>query len=515
METKIRSPHSVGYQLLGMTLDDDFYEMALARPPSSFPLLNNSRHSITIRNDIDYSLLKPDDPFFLDMPWPTEVGPAATAFSRHMAWKRRLSDGERKRWQRWAIYRRNADKNLFRYSIEDYIKQNLLVLLDKRGSSINPASQKKSVDGAVWSSLAKGFRSVDEEEVTSVVKAYYSAFNRKGLDELRMLILPDDETEISFPGFGKARGHYEIEKLLHKVMRESKPLGKVDARIISVKVVGNVAVVYSIETVGPNPANRSRKSKPAATSTKTSSHKKVVAITTLRYANKQWRILMRNCAPFSTSAFTGNHVKVGSRLRNTVASSVGRNTSGKKSSVSTADIKGKSSWQDIKSILDKAGVPVSSVMNKKNKNGEWEKVLAIDDLNSLKTRADGSKPSIREALESLQGLLQQGKRTNGISVVDPKTSVSKQTIQALRYLNKTGRLTKEEKDDLVADVIDCIAEDGEAIVETSFKVIYADRAEDETFDNDASMTALDDFADQCQIALQLLYTSSHRRRTSA
>lgn len=165
--------------------------------------------------------------------------------------------------------------------------------------------------------------------------------------------------------------------------------------------------------------------------------------------------------------------------------------------------------------MDKAGVPVSSVMNKKNKNGEWEKVLAIDDWSSLKTKANGAKPSIRDALESLQGLLQQGKRTNGISVVDPKTSVSKQTIQALRYLNKTGRLTKEEKDDLVADVIDCIAEDGEAIVETSFKVIYADRAEDETFDNDASMTALDDFADQCQIALQLLYTSSHRRRTSA
>lgn len=109
-----------------------------------------------------------------------------------------------KRWQRWAVYRRNADNNLFRYSIEDYIKQNLLVLLDKRGSSINPVSQKKNIDGAVWSSLAKGFRSIDEEEVTSVMKAYYSAFNRKGLDELRMLILPDDETEISFPGFGKA-----------------------------------------------------------------------------------------------------------------------------------------------------------------------------------------------------------------------------------------------------------------------------------------------------------------------
>lgn len=95
METKMRIPHSVGHQL-GMTLDDDFYEMALARPPSSFPLLNSSRQSIAIRNDIDYSLLKPDDPFFLDMPWPTEVGPAATAFSRHMAWKRRLSDGESK-----------------------------------------------------------------------------------------------------------------------------------------------------------------------------------------------------------------------------------------------------------------------------------------------------------------------------------------------------------------------------------------------------------------------------------
>ena len=47
-----------------------------------------------LREYPDYATLEVDDPLFLDMPWPEEAGPEASAFGRHMQWRRALSDGE-------------------------------------------------------------------------------------------------------------------------------------------------------------------------------------------------------------------------------------------------------------------------------------------------------------------------------------------------------------------------------------------------------------------------------------
>ena len=44
---------------------------------------------------VDFSKLKPNDPIFLDMNWPTESGPISAAYSRHIQWKRKLTDFER------------------------------------------------------------------------------------------------------------------------------------------------------------------------------------------------------------------------------------------------------------------------------------------------------------------------------------------------------------------------------------------------------------------------------------
>jgi hypothetical protein len=74
----------------------------------------------------DFTELKPDDPLFLDMPWPTEAGPEASAFGRHMQWRRKLTDGERIRWQKWAVYQRLLSKDHFQYSVEDYVSQNMI-----------------------------------------------------------------------------------------------------------------------------------------------------------------------------------------------------------------------------------------------------------------------------------------------------------------------------------------------------------------------------------------------------
>jgi hypothetical protein len=55
-----------------------------------------SHPSLNLSSVIDYSKLSTDDPLFLNMPWPTSIGPESSAFARHFAWKRGLSDGESK-----------------------------------------------------------------------------------------------------------------------------------------------------------------------------------------------------------------------------------------------------------------------------------------------------------------------------------------------------------------------------------------------------------------------------------
>lgn len=47
-----------------------------------------------LRDYPDFVNLEPNDPLFLDMPWPTKAGPEASAFGKHMQWRRGLSDGE-------------------------------------------------------------------------------------------------------------------------------------------------------------------------------------------------------------------------------------------------------------------------------------------------------------------------------------------------------------------------------------------------------------------------------------
>ena len=49
-----------------------------------------------LREYPDFASLEPNDPLFLDMPWPTKAGPEASAFGKHMQWRRGLSDGESK-----------------------------------------------------------------------------------------------------------------------------------------------------------------------------------------------------------------------------------------------------------------------------------------------------------------------------------------------------------------------------------------------------------------------------------
>lgn len=57
---------------------------------------NQSQHQNIDDKDIDFDNLKEDDPIFLEMDWPTELGPKASAFARHLQWRRQLADVESK-----------------------------------------------------------------------------------------------------------------------------------------------------------------------------------------------------------------------------------------------------------------------------------------------------------------------------------------------------------------------------------------------------------------------------------
>ena len=84
-----------------------------------------SRSSLDDNNmsgkNIDYSLLNPSDPLFLDLDWSTirKSTPESKAYADHLAWKRSLTDVERLRWQKWAIYQRVTKGSRFEYCLED------------------------------------------------------------------------------------------------------------------------------------------------------------------------------------------------------------------------------------------------------------------------------------------------------------------------------------------------------------------------------------------------------------
>jgi hypothetical protein len=155
----------------------------------------------------DFEKLSPDDPMFLDMPWPSERGPAASAFARHLQWKRRLSDGERLKWQRWAIYKRMMKPNLFAYCVDDYIMQQLLRDLRIREIASRAGDgQEVLVDATLWKAAQLGLLAEERDEIESVLKGLYSLLNHKNYDEIRTLWLPDPDVQLTLPGFDKKVG---------------------------------------------------------------------------------------------------------------------------------------------------------------------------------------------------------------------------------------------------------------------------------------------------------------------
>lgn len=240
---------------------------------------------------IDFSKLKADDPLFLDMPWPTEVGPEASAFARHMQWRRRLSDGERVRWQRWAVYARlqhtASFAQAYQYGVADYVFQQMQREMQQKAQA--HAIAGRLPEAASWDAIAYGFAQQEQEEVQAVVKCFYSALNRHNYDELSTLLLPDDALEFVVPGHDRARSHGGVERLLKRLVKENKPFGNVRLCMVACYAMGYTAVVHAIETIEPGSALkvvRRGKVRPSGPADK----KRVLSTLVLRKYNKQWRI---------------------------------------------------------------------------------------------------------------------------------------------------------------------------------------------------------------------------------
>lgn len=467
--------------------DEDDYEKYYPNEPDwakIFPKITAENYQPEMLRDApDWESLEPDDPLFLDMPWPEERGPDASAFARHMQWKRSLTDQERKQWQKWAVYERAMMPDKFDYSLEDFIIQSMISDCKKKalaaGGSLSSSSLSSSslmsskssdapepLQSALWGTIAHAYHLEEEDEIRAVIGAYYSAFNRQNFDALRLLWLPDETVELVLPGYNPVIGHKAVDKLYKRCVHNAKPFGSVSYDIKNVITAGYVAMVYSIETVGKGTAlQKVRKKRDVydssdeddEISSKKIKPKRVFTLFILRKFNKQWRIMRQFSTVFKTSTFTGDDVKEDS----------------KKSKVNSAEKK-------IADLRQKLG-NLNAVDRKTLQKG------VVSKLKNIVQQEDGLFPTlpaeVREALENGKKLSwstqlnDEGEWLIDGSPVTPNSGKSK---------NK-----KERKDDNVdlSNRIITQNPDGSYAVNENYRVEQT--ADDEENDDDDIYTVLE------------------------
>lgn len=99
------------------------------------------------------------------------------------------------------------EKHHFKYSLDDYIFQNLLRSIKIKANEAHTLGLK--LEESMWTATANQYKKEQTLEVEAVMKALYSAFNRRNFDELRALWLPDEHVEMTLPGYEKAVRSYE------------------------------------------------------------------------------------------------------------------------------------------------------------------------------------------------------------------------------------------------------------------------------------------------------------------
>jgi len=330
-----------------------------------------------------------------------------------------------------------------------------------------------------------------ETEVRATMKSLYSAFNRKNYDELRTLWLPDEHVELTMPGYSKARGPNDVQKLYRQIVKDARPFGSVDAKVVAVNSNGFVAVVQTVEVVAPGTDLKVLKKKQAAAPpSKPPPPKRVLATTVLRKWNQQWRVVLHHAARFTTSPFTGDQIALTAPKtgRKALASSgaaaaaamamglggLGGMSVGDKAEREEKVLRDMARYglpemssAELDSLL-KGGSRTVTTTSRLNKDGAWERVVSVDDktrdeLNRMRRlggsafgrggdRDDdadddilGGRDKSRSDMRVLTGMIGNSAARDA-APIDVHASVSKQAVQALRYLFKAGQLTRDDKE---------------------------------------------------------------------
>lgn len=95
------------------------------------------------------------------------------------------------------------------------------------------------------------------------------------------------------------------------------------------------------------------------------------------------------------------------------------------------------------------------------------------------------------------------KDTFGMDIED---NLCRLTVQALRYLYKIGKISMEDKDDLIAHMIDSIADGRKSSVETAFQIIFGKSLKNSS--EEKISKNLKEFSEQCAIFLEKLRISA-------
>eukprot|EP01038_Epipyxis_sp_PR26KG_P006418 gene6418-8835_t len=457
---------------------------------------------------IDYTTLAPNDPLFLGMPWPTESGPESSAIAKHLLWKRTLSDGERLRWQKWAVYDRYVNMNSAEFIVDDYISQNLLKAINQKASdSSNLLGLADNSENILWKSIAAAYNNDASSEIQSVMKSFYTAINRKNTDELRVLWLPCSKSEITLPGYLTARSHGEVDGLYRKALK--RVIGSIQPQFISIQIFGNIAKVISIETVMP-PINSkivNKRNMPTSATTneqispKSSvNYKKLLSTTILRRQNRQWRVLLHSTFRFSTSAYTNNHLNLKVPPQRKLENKQNSNIFGTK----------EEAVDDINQLI-KSSTQLPS-KNKLNIDGKWEKVINIDEIMS-KSKATLKNTAEIPNISKLNPLARKK-----YDAVHADADLIKQTVQAIRFLYKTKRFSYGDKVNLIDEIMESVLREKRSLVEIAYELLAQNKIIEKQSKSKATLSELSNefsaFANQCDIIIEKINKNQKNNRIS-
>jgi len=100
----------------------------------------------------------------------------------------------------------------------------------------------------------------------------------------------------------------------------------------------------------------------------------------------------------------------------------------------------------------------------------------------------------------------------GAAVIDDSAATCKQTVQALRLLQRVGIISDEMKQFLISDIVENLVYDKISLTETAFEMLYMyprkGRPQQQLRDDALQTASLKDFADQCAIIAAKLSATS-------